>query len=249
VTVLAWQRASGAGAGSVVLVHGWGGDGPGEWQGGWVERLTRAGFDVLVPDLPGHGESADVVPPADAEPAAWTAGVIRDDLPRLRAGTLLAVGHAEGGVVAGHLAVSEALVALALVACDDAATMANAGEVAAALRDPAARVWHPDAAERVARARRDRRHDRDALAGWAERARWPAAARLGALRTPVLLAAGADDATRERAPRLAGLFHDAHLATVPGAGLEALSSMRMVATVTRFLSDAALTGDGAPEAT
>jgi pimeloyl-ACP methyl ester carboxylesterase len=238
VTLLAWQSAGAAGRAPVVLVHGWASDGVRDWQDtGWVAALERAGFAVYVPDLPGHGESADVVIPDGREPAAWAAEAVLADLARLRLGAVAVAGTGEGCLVAGHLAARapDDVAKLVLVGVDDVVGLPNAAEIAAGLRDPTARVWHAEAAEVIVAARTDRRHDLATLATWVERAAWPAAARLGALRTPVLLAVGADDPRRERAPRLARLFHDARLVTVPGAGRDALAAPQLVDAVADFL--------------
>jgi len=240
VTILAWQRGGVVAGPAVVLVHDWASDGVSQWQDtGWVAGLERAGMAVYVPDLPGHGESADVLVPPDAEPAAWTAGAILLDLDRLSVGAFSAGGHAAGCLVAGHLAVRapQRVHRLVLVSCDDRAVLPWAQEVAAALRDPTARVWHPEAAGAVARARADKRHHLPTLALWAQHATWPAATRLGALRTRVLLAVGQSDDRHERAPRLAALFHDGRMITVPGSGLEALQAPELVTAVGAFLRE------------
>ena len=106
--------------------------------------------------------------------------------------------------------------ALVLIGCDDQPLIPRGREVAAALRDPVPRCGIPRPPSDVARARRDRRHHLPTLAHWAGPPPGRPRPRLGALRTPVLLAVGRDDPRRERAPRLAALFHDGHLVTVPG---------------------------------
>jgi len=254
VTILAWQRGGTPQGPAVVLLHAWASDGLRDWEAtGWVDRLAPAGFDVLVPDLPGHGESADVLLPPDAESAAWTASALASDLAALGITRFQAVGYAEGCLVASHLAVrsdsagggaplpgrreADEVGSLVLVSADDRDGVPHGSEIAAALRDRASRVWHPEAAEALARARSDRRHHLPTLAVWAGRAAWPAAPRLGALRIPVLLGVGADDERRARAPRLAQLFHDARLVTVPGDRRSALSAPELRATVAAFLTD------------
>lgn len=238
MTILAWQRGGGSRGPNVVLLHDWAGDAVADWQdSGWVAALEAAGVTAYVPDLPGHGESADVLIPPDAEPAAWSAAAILNDLSRLGVEEFAVVGNVAGCLTAGHLAVRAPtqVPAAVLIGCDDRALIPRGSEVASALRDTGAGLWDPEAAADVARARRDRRHHLPTLAHWAEAAAWPAAPRLGALRTPVLLAVGRDDPRRERAPRLAALFHDGHLVTVPGAGAEALSSPELVEAVVGFI--------------
>lgn len=237
MTILAWQQGGASGGPNVVLLHDWASDGAGDWQNsGWIAALESAGITAYVPDLPGHGESADVLIPPDTEPAAWTASAILLDLERLRVTEFAAVGHVAGCLTAGHLAVRapDKVPALVLIGCDDQPLIPRGREVASALRDDGAALWDPEAAEDVARARQDRRHHLPTLARWAEAAAWPAAPRLGALRTPVLLAVGRDDPRRERAPRLAALFHDGHLVTVPGTADSVLSEPTLVSSVTTF---------------
>jgi pimeloyl-ACP methyl ester carboxylesterase len=243
MTTLAWQSGGSAAGPAVVLVHSWASDGPADWAAtGWVDALTAAGHALWVPDLPGHGESADVVIPPGTEPAGWTARTILADLDRLRVPAFAVVGYADGCLTAGHLSVlaPERVGRAVLVGCDDRLAIPSGGEVAAALTDPTARVWNPDVSEAVRRARRDRRHHLPTLAHWAHRVAWPAAPRLGSLRTPVLLAVGADDAPRrERAPRLAALFHDATVVTAPGDRRGALGSAQLHRTAVDFLAEAA----------
>lgn len=238
MTILAWQQGGAAGGPCVVLIHDWASDGVSDWQNaGWIAGMEAAGMTAYVPDLPGHGESADVLIPPDAEPAAWTASAMLADLERLRVPSFAVVGHVAGCLVAGHLAVraAQAVHHAVLIGCDDRPLIPRGAEVAAALRDTGAALWDPEASTSVARARRDRRHHLPTLAHWAEAAAWPAAPRLGALRTPVLLAVGQDDPRRERAPRLAALFHDGHLLTVPGDGNDALASAELMSATAAFV--------------
>lgn len=240
MTILAWQRGGHDGP-AVILVHDWAAAGSSWEASGWVAELDRAGLSVLVPDLPGHGESADVLIPPDAEPAAWTAQAVLVDLARLGARTAAVVGAGAGCLTAGHLAVRapDVIRRLVLVGADDRPLLPDAAEVAEALRDPTASVWRPDAAAAVSRARADRRHHLPTLAHWAAQMAWPAAPRLGALRTPVLLAVGTSDPRRERAPRLAQLFHDARLVTVPGEGEAVLEAPELMRAVGTFLLEGA----------
>ena len=237
MTVLAWQRGGTPGGRAVVLVHDWAASG-GVWQeAGWPDALR--GLDVLVCDLPGHAESADVPLPAARQPAAWTAELIWSDLQRLRVGSAAVVGVGVGGVVAAHLAVQQpaGVHHVVLIGADDRVLVANREEIAAALRDPAAPVWHPDAAAAVSVARSHRASELPTLARWVEAVAWPAAARLGALRTPVLLATGRDDPRHERAPRLAALFHAGRLLTVAGDATTALASAELARAVAAFVAE------------
>jgi pimeloyl-ACP methyl ester carboxylesterase len=239
VSLLAWRRGGRAGGPAVVLVHAWAADGASQWEAtGWVEALDAAGFALYVPDLPGHGESAGLAPPPGREPAAWTARAMLDDLDRLGVRSFAVVGFADGGILAGHLAVRapDRVTRLVLIGCDDRRGLPDGKATASALRDSRARLWDPVVAEAVARARLDRRHDLGVLAGWVERAAWPAAPRLASLGTPVLLAVAAgDDEHHARAPRLAKLLHDARLVSVPGDRPAALTSGDLRRQVAAFL--------------
>jgi len=237
VTLLSWQRAGAAGGPAVVLVHRWAGSGS-EWErAGWTDALAHAGRDVLVPDLPGHAASADVVPPRGSTPAAWGADAILADLAHLGVTDAAVAAYDDACPIAGHLAVRApgTISRMVLVGCDDTVGQPYAAEAAAALRDPAARVWHAEASSLLQRARADRRHDPATLATWLEGLAWPAAPRLGALTTPVLLAVGTEDPHRARAPRLAQLFHDGRLVTVPGDERAALTAPELLRAVVDFV--------------
>lgn len=235
-TLLAWQRAGYDDGPAVVLIHPWGSTGPGSFAPEPVTGLAEAGLDVLVVDLPGHGDSADIVPPDGTSPTAWAAQAVLLDLQRLGVDRAAVVGHADGGAVAAHAAVRDPgrITRLVLVSCDDRTDVPGSREAAAALRDPRARVWTPEAAELLARVR-GRRHHHAALADWLEHRTWPAAPRLGALRTPVLVAVGSSDPHRERVPRLASVFHDARVVTVPGGQDDVLVAPEIVAALHDFV--------------
>ncbi len=239
MTLLAWQTAGPADGPAVVLLHGWASDARRDWADtGWAAAMGAAGLRVLACDLPGHADSADVAPPESREPAAWTASAVLADLERLGVTEAAVAGYSEGCLVASHLAVlaPERIGRLILVGCDDRTAVPDGAAVGTALRDPDAPLWNPAAAEVVARARADRRHNLVALAHWAERMTWPALPRLGSLRTPVLIAVGAQDAERRsRVPALARALHDGHVVTVPGDHRSALSAPQLHAAVIEFL--------------
>jgi len=242
VTALAWQRAgtpaSATPRPAAVLLHAWAGRAK-DWQdSGWTAGLARAGYDVLVPDLPGHAESAGVRVPDGLEPGAWTAGAILADLASLHVKHLAVIAFADACALAGHLAVRApaAVVRVVLVSCDDREGLPQAREAAAALRDPRSRIWQVEVADLLRRARSDPRHDPEGLARWLASGAWPAAPRLGALETPVLVAVGTEDSHRPRAPRLAALFPDARLVTVPGDDVTVLAAPLLREAVVDFLS-------------
>lgn len=240
MTIVAWQRGGFAGGPAVLLLHGWGHDGAEDFGAtGWVQALGHAGYEALVPDLPGHGVSSDVAVPPNAEPAAWTAGILAQDLDRMGVGPVRLVGYAEGCLVAGHLAAKHAdrMRPLVLISRDDRVGMPGGEQLAARLRHDRSGVFDAEAEELAARVLAGGRHHGPTLADWVERATWPAAPRLATLGMPVLLAVGTEDEHRAGAPRLAQLFHDARLVTVPGDARTLLESEELVQAVVAFLKE------------
>ena len=66
-----------AGRGSpVLLLHGFASDASGDWvEAGWFDALVTAGFDVLAPDLRGHGQSVKSRDPSDYRLEAFAGDV------------------------------------------------------------------------------------------------------------------------------------------------------------------------------
>lgn len=240
MTIVAWQRGGFAGGPAALLLHGWGRDGAEDFGAtGWVEALGHAGYEALVPDLPGHGASADVALPPNAEPAAWTAGVLAQDLDRMGVGPVRLIGYAEGCLVAGHLAArhAERMRPLVLVSRDDRVGLPGGDALAARLRHDRSGVFDAEAEELAVRLLAGGRHHGPTLAEWVERATWPAAPRLAALDMPVMLAVGTEDEHRHGAPRLAQLFRDARLVTVPGDERSLLGAGELIESVVAFLKE------------
>jgi pimeloyl-ACP methyl ester carboxylesterase len=60
----------------VLLLHGFASDASDDWvETGWFDALVAAGFDVIAPDLRGHGQSAKSRDPADYRLDTFTADV------------------------------------------------------------------------------------------------------------------------------------------------------------------------------
>ena len=240
MTVLAWQRGGIEDGPAVVLIHSWASDSMSDWAStGWPEALSAAGCGVYVCDLPGHGESGNVHLPERTEPGGWSARTILTDLDTMGVRRAAVVGYADGGITAGHIAAiaPERTTHLVFIGCDDTNGIPGGRKLGPVLRNPAARLWDPEVATKVGRAREDQRHHQPTLGDWADRLAWPAAPRLGALRTPVLLAVGKDDPDRrERTPRLASLFHDARVMTVPGDRETSMSTPELHRAVSGFIT-------------
>jgi pimeloyl-ACP methyl ester carboxylesterase len=114
-TVLGPDTSASPDANTLLLVHGWGGDGR-EWSR-HAEILADAGHRVIVPDLRGHGRSP--VPDEGNTPAAM-AQDLNALVTRLGAGPVIAVGHSMGGQVVNLLAVDRPDLVRSVIALDPA---------------------------------------------------------------------------------------------------------------------------------
>lgn len=99
-----------ADAPTVLLVHGWGGDGR-EWSYHAEELAQR--YRVIVPDLRGHGRS-------DVPDTGNTPRKMADDLATLLDGPVIAVGHSMGVQVVNLLAVHHPHLVHSVIALDPA---------------------------------------------------------------------------------------------------------------------------------
>lgn len=87
----------------VLLVHGFGSDGRADWiETGMVDALTAVGRSVIVPDLPGHGNSAAPASAGEATAPAVAAALVAV-LDRAGAETFDAVGYSLGARIAWEL--------------------------------------------------------------------------------------------------------------------------------------------------
>jgi len=113
----------------IVLVHGGGQGAPtaGERNFAAQQALAERGWQLVVPDRPGHGQSPDPGRPDDAEAdGAWVAELLED-------GAHL-VGHSFGGCVALAAAARRPSAVRSL-------TLLEPGMHAMATRDPHVRRW------------------------------------------------------------------------------------------------------------
>lgn len=90
---------AGAGGDPLLLVHGF--TGAKEDFGEHVEPFAAAGWHVVAPDLPGHGDSHPAGAAFGFEAYAESVLAVADDLGW---GRFALVGHSMGGVVAQHVA-------------------------------------------------------------------------------------------------------------------------------------------------
>lgn len=97
---------------AILILHGWGSSSD-RW-GEVIDRLSRAGYDVLVPDLPGFGQSPPPPIPWNVEEYAAWAG---EFLHSLDVRPHLVVGHSFGGRVAIRLLQQWPEAARGLVLC------------------------------------------------------------------------------------------------------------------------------------
>ncbi|HEY0910959.1 MAG TPA: alpha/beta fold hydrolase [Bradyrhizobium sp.] len=212
----------------VLLLHGFASDASDDWvETGWFDALATAGFDVIAPDLRGHGQSAKSRDPADYRLDAFTGdaatlcdhcwGDLRFSL----------IGYSMGAHVAMSMALASAdrVVSLVLGGMGDriAATVGLAPEFADALDEQES----------------DRPADRRALPSYAVRFRQHAASRpfndlavlaaclrgqtgvfdlgrLSAVTVPTLVIVGEQDKLAGAPQPVAALFPQGVGETVPG---------------------------------
>ncbi|MFF8593933.1 alpha/beta fold hydrolase [Streptomyces sp. NPDC015220] len=229
-----------AGAPPVLLVHGFGSDGDSDWVGtGIVRALTEAGRVVVVPDLPGHGDSPAPSAAAGAAAPALVAGLLAALDEAGAGGTFDAVGYSLGArllwefpeaapgrlrrAVLGGLSPVEPFEAVDVEALRravadgtepaDPFTSAIAGLVRA----------HGDRAAGLALCVEGLRSTPFAPRGWA-----------GA--TPPVFVVGEDDVMVRGIERIVDLVGGAELTTVPGGHHDALTGPEFRRTVLEALA-------------
>lgn len=97
---------------TVFILHGWGSSSE-RWTG-VIEHLSREGYDVLAPDLPGFGQSVPPSVPWNVEEyAVWASQFLQS----LDVHPLIVIGHSFGGRVAIRLLQQNPVLARGLVLC------------------------------------------------------------------------------------------------------------------------------------
>jgi pimeloyl-ACP methyl ester carboxylesterase len=103
-----------AGSGpAVVMIHGWTCDGS-DWA--WLSTAMAADYRVIVPDLRGHGRSAE----GEGYLPEHFAADLADLMQHLGVSDAIVVGHSLGGIVASVLAVAHPSLVQRLVLVDPA---------------------------------------------------------------------------------------------------------------------------------
>ena len=240
---LRWEvRVRGAGV-PLLLLHGFMGRGS-SW-GAHAAALARE-FRVVVVDLPGHGRSETPSDPARAS-VERSADDLAELLARVGCAPAHVLGYSLGARIALRLAATHPAVVRRLVLESPSAGIASETERAArraADAERAARLerdgieafvaeWEREPvlaslrdlpAARAERLRAERRRNRPAglaasLRGAGQGSMEPLHARLGAIRAPTLVIAGALDTTgRARAESVAAGIPRAKLEMIAGAG-------------------------------
>lgn len=86
-----------------LILHGWGSNSE-RWQP-IAEQISQKGFKVIVPDLPGFGESAALLEPWNANRyTTW----LEDFIKELELNDFYLLGHSFGGALAAKVAIKRA---------------------------------------------------------------------------------------------------------------------------------------------
>jgi pimeloyl-ACP methyl ester carboxylesterase len=202
-----------------VVVHGFASDYTLNWVGTrWQESLVRAGFRVIGLDCRGHGRSAK---PHD--PAAYSIDVMAADVRRLLdelgAGRAHYLGYSMGARIGLQCVFDfpDRLRRVVLGGIGVTGAVEEAELIARALRGGEPEGASAASFQKFAAARAI--NDLEALAACIEglaRSQQLDATRLGAIRTPILLAVGDRDEIAHDAAELARQIPGARLVMIPG---------------------------------
>lgn len=229
----------------IVLVHGFASSFTRNWRNtSWVECLTQHGYQVIGPDMRGHGASEKFYDPQVYGPANM-AGDVLNLMDHLNLAQADLMGYSMGGGIALYLAMyhPERLRKVVLGGIGDGAIreqenrvrpnlIASALEAATpeAIDDPIARQFR-SFAERTA-------NDLKALAAVMRRPRAPSDMdRIRQIALPVLIVVGERDKIAGGAARLAETIPNAQLITIPDRDhLSVVGDQRYKDAVLAFLT-------------
>jgi len=233
-------RVLGAGR-PVVLVHGFLSTAKVNWEDyGTAQLLADRGFQVILPDLRGHGASD-----APADPAAYPADVLARDLVTIVEHFGLTdydlVGYSLGSRTVIRAVVAHGLSPRRLVLGGMGATgIMDAGPrvqwfISAIRNRDSAKPLTPEG--RVARFLKTTGTDPDAAAlVLASHVNTPRAV-LEGIRQPVLVVAGVKDDDNGSAAELASIIPSARFAEVPGDHMSAITMPEFREAIAEFLSE------------
>lgn len=232
---------------TIVLLHGFFSNAVSHWIApGHAERLARAGYRVVLPDLRGHGLSV-----GPRGPDAYPADVLVDDgmalLEHLELDRFDLGGYSLGGRTALRMMLRGALPGRAVVA-----GMGLDPLVAPGGRDSRYRAvltnlgtfeegtpeWRAEQHLRTVEA------DPDALLLVLETSPPTAAQEIAAVQTPTLVLVGADDHRHRSAEQLAELLPEGSLEVVPGSHTRAILKEEIGAAIAAYLGPAELAPRG-----
>ncbi len=205
----------------VLLIHGFASNVATNWAGtSWIGALKDAGFRTIAFDNRGHGRSAKLYAPED-----YGAPLMAEDARRLldHLGLQAAhvIGYSMGARIGAFLAMRHEPRVRSLVLSGMGINLVHgvggAGPIAAALEAERPEDVKSDAARSFRLFADQTGSDRRALAACIRSSRQPiAAAEIGALRIPVLVAVGTQDVVAGSARELAALIPTASVLDIPG---------------------------------
>lgn len=223
----------------VVLLHGFLSSARQNWFApGHVDRLVRAGFEIIAPDLRGHGESA-----APTDPAAWPQDVLAKDQTALVAHLGLSdydlVGYSLGArtsvrAVVGGLRPRR----MALGGMGESGVM-QAGARAAMFEDSirhGEQAKDPRAGRRIQRMMAESGLNPQAMLGVLAAFQETTAEQIAAIGVPTLVVCGADDRDNGSPDALADLLPNSQLVMIPGDHIGAAGAAELGDALADFLT-------------
>ncbi len=230
-------RTAGAGR-PVLMLHGFLADAARNWIApGIAGAVVDAGFQVIAPDLRGHGESA-----APTDPASWPKDVLVDDQFSLIAHLGLTdydlVGYSLGARTAARMMVRGARPRRAVLGGMGASGIMEAGARAAMFEDSirhGEQARDPQAGRRIQSMMRQMGLNPDAMLGVLASFAPTTSADLRGVPTPTLVIAGDADQDNGSAEDLAALLQCGESRRVPGDHLSAAAEPALAENIVAFL--------------
>lgn len=223
----------------VLLIHGFSSNGRVDWiEPGWAAALTALGRSVLVPDLPGHGDSVAPRTPNEALPSTVVVGLV-ELVAAETTGPIDVIGYSMGARLAWDLPQANGIEVAHLVlggispgepfAAADTERILACAETGDTPDDPLAGAI----VGMVTGEGKDTRGLITCVAGLGSE---PFAPREAPPAVPTLLIAGEDDGMTDGIADLAALVADSTLRYVPGDHESALHSTQFRKLATEFIA-------------